>query len=316
MAIEWRPMRPNDVRACVDIVSAHPVVGPRYGSVIAGLRPAWLKLLGQEAFRGCVFEEFGDSGRRLIGCGVSAFVSDDFLAELKRPPFVWAAPRIVKRILGGSSPLLSDKQVREANRNGGLNLLVWEGTFYPADFARREVLMAVFATFAELHRGFLLKNLISHSASVENFEAMLQSGGLLLNRDGLYVNEVERPIKEIIAQPHYLGLSRELALTRLGSWMSSLFIHKPPRFAFRPREQRLLLCALRGGTDEELSDELAVSLSAVKKTWLSIYERVAAFDVNIIPVSDHDNSERGKAKKQRLLAYLREHMEELRPASL
>jgi hypothetical protein len=38
----------------------------------------------------------------------------------------------------------------------------------------------------------------------------------------------------------------------------------------------MLLGALPGGTDEELSEELGVSLSTIKKTWVLIYERAAA----------------------------------------
>jgi len=78
------------------------------------------------------------------------------------------------------------------------------------------------------------------------------------------------------------------------------------RFSLRPsyrrfwtarceaERQRLLVAALRGLTDDELSDDLMVSHSAVKNAWRSIYAR-------------------GKQKRQRLLAYLRERPEELRP---
>jgi hypothetical protein len=105
--------------------------------------------------------------------------------------------------------------------------------------------------------------------------------------------------------------------SRVGYWVASLFVHATPRFALRPSEQRLLLAALRGGTDEALAAELRVSLSAVKKTWVLIYERVSAY----LPDFSSDRKpngmiERGKEKKQRLLNYLREHPEELRPASL
>jgi hypothetical protein len=47
---------------------------------------------------------------RIMGVGVSAFVSHDFLVELKTPPFFWAGPELAKRVLRGESPLLSDKQ--------------------------------------------------------------------------------------------------------------------------------------------------------------------------------------------------------------
>jgi hypothetical protein len=56
----------------------------------------------------------------------------------------------------------------------------------------------------------------------------------------------------------------------------------------------------------------------VKKTWRLIYERVTAKSPGLIPdqAPEELTSERGKEKKQRLLAHLREHPEELRPATL
>ena len=63
----------------------------------------------------------------------------------------------------------------------------------------------------------------------------------------------------------------------------------------------------------------AYLLSAVKKAWCSIYDRVAAhLPDSILDVDaeeERQNGDRRKQKKQRLLAYLREHPEELRPYS-
>jgi hypothetical protein len=72
--------------------------------------------------------------------------------------------------------------------------------------------------------------------------------------------------------------------------------------------------AAHGGTDEELADQLGISLSAVKKAWGSIYHR-AADCVPELRFNVAEGGSRGKEKKQRLLAYLREHPEELRPTS-
>jgi len=43
-------MRPKDVRECVEIVAAHPVVAPRYSNGLADLRTAWLRVLSSNGF--------------------------------------------------------------------------------------------------------------------------------------------------------------------------------------------------------------------------------------------------------------------------
>ena len=316
MPITYRPMRPKDVRECVEIVAASPIQAPRYGASIGDLSTVWKGLLGHEAFRPVVFEETEDHLKSTkVGVGVSAFISDDFLHYIKTPPFFWVYPELIRRIASGESPLLSDKQTREANANGGLNLLVWEGTV--RNESRGEVLTAVLSAFLELHRGFLLKEFITHGNSIGRLEAMLRTGAQLLNEHAEYVDQLQKPLHEIFESPHYVGVTRAVALSRLGSWLSLLFTHEPARLGFRPSEQRLLLAALRGGTDSELSDELGISLSAVKKTWLLIYDRVSGHLPGFSSNRYHleGATERGKEKKQRLLAYLREHPEELRPAS-
>ncbi len=318
MAIQWRPMRPKDVGACVEIVAAHPVIGPRYGRRIGDLRPAWRALLGREAFRAVVFESVDNSHTNLAGVGVSAFVSDAFLLSLKTPPYFWVGPELTRLIIQRDDPLLSDQQMRNANSDGGLNLVTWEGALSRERLNRPEAHAAVFSAFVEQHRGFLLKEVVGHGMTEELLEGTLRSGASLLDSKGHYVDALDRPIREVFSSPHDVGLTRELAVSRVGSWVASLFIYEAPRFGFRPSEQRLLLRALRGGTDEKLADELVISLSAVKKTWALIYERVSGHLPGFS--SNHDSpdgaSERGKEKKQRLLTYLRDHPEELRPASL
>lgn len=76
--LRHRPMRPNDVRNCVDVVASHPVIGPRYGKSITDLRAAWLELLRYEAKSAVVFEEIEGPATRIWGVGVSVFVHDEF----------------------------------------------------------------------------------------------------------------------------------------------------------------------------------------------------------------------------------------------
>ena len=319
MSIRSRPMRPKDVRGCVEIIEAHPIVGPRYSGVISHLSAAWLQYLGSEAFFGRVFEDVNGSRVKLVGAGARAFVSDDFLREVKTPPSFWVGPEMARRVACGNSPLLSDKEVRDANFSGGLNLLVWEGCMRMEDSNRPELHHEVAASFMADHRGFLIKEWITQAATLDVLHVIMNAGGSPLNLGNAHYADIpEKDLPELFRQPHVIGLTREMALGRMGSWVSNIFIYDPPYLGFRPGEQRLLLAALDGGTDEELANQLAVSRSAVKKTWSFIYERVAARAPKLIPETtpgEKLNGERGKEKKHRLLAYLREHLQELRPVS-
>lgn len=318
--LRYRPMRPRDVRDCVEIVSLDTRAKAKYGGALGSLRSIWTSLIGREAFRPFVFEEVNGSGGRIIAVGISVVVSDGFLRDLKEPPFFWVGPELVRRISRGESPLLSDKEVREANSTGNLGIVVWEGLAREEEHHRPEVPNLIMSAFIQEHRGFFLKELWGHGESAVGLHATIHSGTFFLRtHDGRTIDHLDEPAEVILAKPHVIGLTRELALKRIGTWSSSLFIYQPPRFGFRPSEKRLLLTALRGGTDAELADELTISLSAVKKAWRSIYERVSAQDPHLVPAVDlgpNGASERGKEKKQRLLAYLRDHLEELRPAAL
>jgi hypothetical protein len=312
-------MRPKDVRECVEIVAAHPVVGPRYGSAIADLRPVWLHVLAARAFCGtAVFEEVIGSRVRMLGVGATLFVSDHFIRDLKTPPFFWMGPELVRRIGREDYPLLYENQVREANSRDGLNLAVWQCTLRMEAMRRVEVWNEFMTAFLKDHCGYLIKELVAQGESVEHLLGMRSTGSLLWQGSEARHSEYsDENLDNLLRTPHVIGMTRQLVLTRPISWVGSLFRYEPPQCGFSPSEQRLLLAALDGGTDEALSDTLAISLDTVKKTWRLIYERVAGCLPELVPGnSATDNGTlRGKEKKHRLLAYLRQHPEELRPVS-
>jgi hypothetical protein len=87
---------------------------------------------------------------------------------------------------------------------------------------------------------------------------------------------------------------------------------------FSRAEQQLLLSAFPGGPDEELSDHLGISHSTIKNTWRSIYDRAASRLPELFAEESSATtiiSLRGKEKRRRILSYLRDHPEELRPVS-
>jgi hypothetical protein len=86
-----------------------------------------------------------------------------------------------------------------------------------------------------------------------------------------------------------------------------------------PSQQRLLLFALKGDTDQVLAEKLHLSLAAVKKTWAAIYEKAETYLPGLSkPPGDtqiHENFRRGAERKRHVIAYVRENMQELRPVS-
>jgi hypothetical protein len=317
MAVRARPMQVNDIRRCVEHISAHPDLGPRYGKVIEQLPAAIRYVLRFDYPTAIVFEEIQSAKTRYLGVGMAVFVNDEFLQEVKTTPFFWIAPELTKRIVIGKSPLLTDADVRDANSTTGLNLMMWHATPYGEDRRRAEVPTTILASFEECYRGFRLRELIGQADCFENMCGMLRGGGLYYRRDlGQYGQAPEVQAKNFPDEPRNVGMTRELAQALGGSWVGSLFLYEAPRCSFARSEQRLLEAAQFGGTDEELSKQLGISLAAVKKTWRSIYERAAgqirSFDDSISKV--HSET-RGRQKKQHLLTYIREHPEELRPVS-
>jgi hypothetical protein len=321
VSLRWRTMQPKDVPACAEIVASHSIIGPRYGAAIKNLRRVWLELLGSEAMTTAVFEEVVRDGVQVIGVGVGLFVHDEFVRELKTPPQFWVGPELIKRVLKGASPALSDRQVREANSDGGLNELVWETIALERLEKRTDLYHLMGRAYIEIHRGYQFKEMITSQAeSPERLQWAVDSGGLLWDPgSATYVKSLKKSGVEFVRRPHVVGITRDLEFERPGSWIGVLFDYHAPRIRLSPAEQRLLRTAIssRTETNPVLAKMLGVSLSAVKKLWLSIYARVAlhAPEVMAGPDKSSDEKKRGGEKKRRLLAYVEEHPEELRPVS-
>jgi hypothetical protein len=324
MNLRHRPMQPGDIRECVDIVARHPIIGPRYGPAIEHLPEAWLRLLDSDALITDVIHAEEGSDAPICLFGVSAIVRDDFLCEMKTPPHFWLGPELTRRIMKGESPLLTGQQLRDANSRGGLNLVCWEAGLRPEYDGHGEILRNLMSGFIQMHRGYLWKEVISsQSWSGDHLDFILKTGGCLWDSHaGGYTSTLREDPSEIASKPHILGVTRDLELKRqrdwAGSWVGALFDYHPPMLGFNRSEQRLLSYALAGPTDEQLAAMLGTSLPAVKKIWISIYRRVENYLPELISDSlpaDPAASGRGREKRRRLLAYVREHPEELRPIS-
>ena len=318
--IRYRLARPDDIATCVQFIADHPVLGPRYGSAIEHLAGVWRRFLDSDGLFSIVCEETGPgTATRLIGSYIAGIISDDFAIELATPPLKWIGPVLVKRCIHGPVPILTDAEVRHANSTEGINVLVWPTAPRPDFENLPELIQGGQALFFDAYRGFNIQRLQVQASDPAEMAVAVNSGAWRLrDEDAVHSRILEQPAEDAVLQPHILEATKEMAAQQPGSWVSLLLAYRKPVIGFTRSEQRLLSAALRGGTDGELSDLLVVSLSAVKKMWASIYLRVQSrkpFDVRI-ELDESIDGDRGKEKKQKLLVYLREHPEELRPYSL
>jgi hypothetical protein len=108
-------------------------------------------------------------------------------------------------------------------------------------------------------------------------------------------------------------VTRDSVITAPYSVAAKMYRYSEPKLRLRPAEQKLLGAALAGKTDAELSGDLGLSIEAIKKRWMSIFDRVDEFKPEILSSSGEDSDVRGPQKRHRVVAYIRSHPEELRP---
>ena len=259
---------------------------------------------------------------RILGFGASVFVTPQFMHQARSDPVPHLGRRVISKILCEESPVLGPAAILRANSRDGLHLLIlYHGR--AEHMLKSEDMFLVgsrlIQAYMEDHRGYNLKEILAEVIGEESLQWSVGSGAYRLRSDYLcYYESRSLPLPPPHLRPYLIGLTREEALSTegLGTVLSPLFIHTPPRFFFKTVEQELLKRALVGETDKELASTLNISLSAVKKRWAAIYERVADRQSDLLPVTTEDSlteHKRGPEKRHRLLHYLQQHPEELRP---
>ncbi len=312
-------MQLEDVSACVKIVANHPVLGPRYGSALDQLESVWRQLAHSDAFFAMVAKEAADGCSKTLGSQMACFVTDDFATEIATAPFKWVGPELVNRFLHGPSPVLTNAQVRLANSADGLNTLVWPSCYCTEYETHLELRQMSQVVFVEVYRGFQIKRLQMQAIHPVELRIAINSGAWYLrSADSNYSQDLGKLSGSAALKPHIVEVTRAMVSNQPGTWVSQLFAYRKPEMGFPRSEQRLLSAALQGGTDQELAEQLGISLSAVKKMWASAYHRIESRRASTLEFErkENANGDRGREKKQKLLVYLRDHPEELRPYSM
>jgi hypothetical protein len=313
--------RTGSVRDLAECYVLHESLGLPYSKRSWRILPEmWRTLLSKGAMLLCLVAERAKLvGSRIVSFGAIVFVTDEFCSEArsKFPPYLGV--ELTRQYLSRQLPALNREQVAHANAGDGLNVMVcFEGSVQ--DGLSNEQLFTVRAKQSEaLHlalSGYRVKEFLANSIGANTSQWMLDAGARLRRDYSNYFRKNHVPRPESSRRPYLIGLTKQEAVTHPGSNLAGLFVYTTPRFHFNRSHRVLLRHALMGETCEELATSLSISPWTVKKRWHAIYDRVTDVDSEVLPrpiaYGPHATS-RGPERRRRLLNYLRQHLEELRP---
>jgi DNA-binding CsgD family transcriptional regulator len=298
----WRQIRAAELSACLDLQPA--CIGDGLVGREAALR-VWSELGASPAFHANVIEsERPGMARRLVGCGIGVFVEADFVDRELKTPQPGLNSRIIASIARSESVVLDYAAIAAGNAGSGLDFVNLYGTWredVPDGDELAEVQTLLGTSFVEAFAGYRFNRVLKEAIGRSRIE--------LARATRTYRLIAEFPEHDSALAVVSPASAREAPY----SLASRLYRYQVPVLRLRPAEQSLLNAALDGKTDAELSAALGLSVEAVKKRWLSIFGRIDQYRPEILAGSDVDGARRGPQKRHRVVAYIRNHREELRP---
>lgn len=295
-----------------DLLECLPINPGRIGDELVGRARAieiWKSLINSRSFTSAVIQaDSSIAGHRIVGFGASVFVQPGFVDEEFSRPRPGLNARVFASIDSGKSVVLSERELRAANATGGLDSLILYGSWRHDILSPEgvhEVCSCLGFSYVDNHRGYRINRLIGETVGKEERIALEASR----------VWRAFRHLDEPGREPWSLWIiTKEDSLAVKANIINPLFIHKEPVLGLRDADQQLLLAAINGLTDGELSLKLGLTLNAVKKRWVSIFDRTIEAQPALFPaISVNGAQTRGRQKRHHVLAYVRAHMEELRP---
>ena len=255
-----------------------------------------------------------DGSFRVIGVGGGAFVSQDLVLDARERPRPGLVERVLLAGMTSDPQVLSHRQIERANPAEGVSLAVlfhhWvDGLSEEIELEVRRHLMVGFLRDV---KGYNLMEVIVEGRQCELKWAL--AGGFRVRSDyeSWYAEHRDPQPRRVL-----FGMARHEAADSVGSVVSLVFDYTPPKLGFTTSQRRLLSQAIQYKTDAEIASALSVSVSAVKKTWAAIFDKVT----DVIPQNGDDVRDvttpgpatRGAQKRHRLLTYLHDHPEEIKP---
>ena len=298
--VSWRTTTEADLVDCLRVQPRHSgdeLTGPEIAHQV------WKRLLHHPAFVSAVFECTPPVlDHRIVGFGAAVFVSEKFADQEIAHPKPGLNSRIIASVHKQRPVLLTAAEIAEAPQRFGVDVAVlyssWLGTVLgPRQNAQVQTLLP--HSLTKLLAGYRVHRLFGEAIGDE-ISFMRMSG--VAKEIGTFP-ELNLAINVVNSQ---IALAQPASIARL------FFDHLEPVLQLSRSEQLLLLAAADGQTDSDLVRSLHLTMAAVKARWRSIFARFAQLKPDIAPEFNGEGN-RGPQKRHRVLAYLREHPEELRP---
>jgi hypothetical protein len=308
MRLTFRPTEERDLPHCFAI--AFEKFSFTEPGDSTGLLAFWRHCLSLGILNTGVLEEETPAGRDLVAFGMDLFVTEEFAQEVKTtlPPGI--CRQIFLRWSQGKPAFLTPKEISCDNAGPGLIAATINSGFRPGLNPTQylEVHAKLAEGFFATHAGFRHKEMFFETFDLPLTTACSEKFGLHIRRD------YRGPKPQAPGQPLTLmGIMREERNTTSSSAWDLFFKYTPGRFLFSSGEKKLLHRALLGDSDSDLARSLSTSVWTVKKRWQSIYGKVQKTCPSLLEKKAGSGGSAQAKRRRKLLDYLRQHMEEIRP---
>lgn len=308
----WRKTQAKDLAKCLQL---HPA---KNGAEIVG--PARALSAWQQAFemyhstRSAVVEMREKNRVEIVGFGFASFVKRSFAEEEVRNPRPGLNSRIIESITDGNAVIATYAEVREANTRGDLQQVMLDTSWKNGPLTAAqvdEVRVLLGRAYQELFAGYHFSRILTEMVDeLDMWHIRGQRSFRILDRFENFRRA--NPRTKWNADRILLEVTLDTMRADPHSVAAGLFQHHvQPQFAFTQGEQELLELALAGADDASIAKSLFVTLPAIKRRWSNIFECVSSIREDLCPLDG--DGKRGIQKRQRVLAYVRNHPEELRP---
>ena len=313
--MRFREATESDIQAVVGLMDGRNALPlePRVGQALPFLLG---RLLSSPACTLTIFEEDGPSGARAVSFAGGLFVREPVIERYLAAPLPGLVPALLRDLLDGGQPLLTLDEIRRANGSGGVTLVVLPipcGQWRWDDPTFVELRKLAPQAFLRQVGGYRLRA-IYYEVFTDEIADYLRAGGYRLLHDFAACEGSAHFGSG--CRPRMLRLTPADLPPGAMSMTTQMFEPPAPRLGLTPAEQRVVLRALDGTSDQVIAASLGLSPDTVRSNWKSIYQRLATFVPGLVgAAAPSEGGTRGAERRRAVIEYLRQNMHELRPWS-